>query len=108
MFQLVALIIPAAIFAAWLVGSVSLSRGSDRLINFAPKALFVFSLTLAATLLVLGETNLMPRWIAGSEGYGVIIPAFSSVAAMVLCLLILVLNKFVVRKLTARNVEKEF
>ncbi len=102
-FQLITLIIPAVMAIAWLIGSFSLSRGGDRVVEFTSKALLVFSVALGSMLLVLEQTSLTPRWIAGGEGYGVIIPVFSIVAALGLGLVAIVLNAFVLRKITSKN-----
>ncbi|MEL7188237.1 MAG: hypothetical protein AAGK17_01690 [Pseudomonadota bacterium] len=77
------------------------------MVELAPKALLVFGGALLCVMTVLEWTNLTPRWIAGGEGYGIIIPIFGSLLALGSGLFLLFLNLVLIRKIAARKSEKE-
>lgn len=106
-FHFATVIVPAVLIAAWLLGSLALSRGGSTVVELAPKALLVFGGALLCVMTVLEWTNLTPRWIAGGEGYGIIIPIFGSLLALGSGLFLLFLNLVLIRKIAARKSEKE-
>ena len=106
-FHFATLVVPAALVAAWLLGSLALSRGGSIIVELAPRALLVFGVALLSVLTVLEWTNLTPSWITGSEGYGIIIPILGGLLALSFGLFILFLNSMVIRKIAARESEKE-
>ncbi|MDY7098655.1 MAG: hypothetical protein SXU28_11005 [Pseudomonadota bacterium] len=106
-FNFATVIVPAALIAAWLFGSLALSRGGSTVVELAPKALLVFGGVLLSVMTVLEWTKLTPRWIVGSEGYGIIIPIFGGLIALGSGLLLLILNSVLIRKIASQKSEKE-
>ena len=77
------------------------------MVELAPKALVGFAGALLSLMIGLEWINLTPRWIAGSEGYGIIIPVFGGLVSLGSGLFLLFLNLVIIRRIAAHKSEKE-
>jgi hypothetical protein len=84
--------------AVWLFGIVTLSRGGSKLARRATAGLFVYGAGVIVVGHVLDAANLIPRWISGSEGYGVILPIAFAAISLLVALLTHIVNRVIAGK----------
>jgi hypothetical protein len=75
-------IFPAVMLSVWLASCLMLSRGGMIGAKRSSNGLLLYGVSIIALGLLLDGANLVPRWLAGAEGYGVIIPIFSALVAL--------------------------
>ena len=84
--------------AVWLLGITTLSKGRGKLARRSSIALVAYGLAIVLVGQILEALNAIPGWIAGPEGYGVIVPLFFAGLAILLGLLSIAVNAAVIAR----------
>ncbi|MGB7369655.1 hypothetical protein [Erythrobacter sp.] len=97
--NLLAFTTPLAILGAlWLLGITKLSKGGTRLAKRSTIGLLAYGTAIIVGGQILEAFHSIPKWISGSEGYGIIIPLFIAGLSILLGLISSAINAIALGK----------